>query len=404
MPLPDGFTQIDFRRFHREDLPASLATGRGAMAARAATHLRDLAIRVGADAFTYRPRRDGMEIVAGDHEAETVIELELDAWQGLVHDLEATAGLFYAGRVRCPRGNAVDLMAWETPLRVLYHGREPYDPDAVTLRDLRGAALDPRRVFAVGDDRAAMAHFLRVAGYLFVRGVFAPAEVAALAAEAEALRGEARTGDKLSWWGKSAGGEQVLCRVTRGATKPRLASLRGDHRLLALADLADEPLVHQTGEGDGVAVIYKHPNMTEGLGDLPWHRDCGMGGHAVMCPTAIASVFLTEASPDTGALQFLPGSRHLAFNAHDPRCRGPLPAAWFHARPGDVTLHYGDTVHAAPPPADPGRASYRISAIVGFARPDARHHRGERSYNEALHRRDDGQVDHLIDVASRLGR
>jgi ectoine hydroxylase-related dioxygenase (phytanoyl-CoA dioxygenase family) len=246
-----------------------------------------------------------------------------------------------------------------------------------------------------------MEHFLRVAGYLFVRAVFAADEVAAFRAEAGELRGEARKGDRLSWWGKNAGGDEVLCRVTRGCAKPHLATLRDEPRLLALKDLGEERLVYRRGEGEGVAVIYKQPGMTEGLGDLPWHRDCGMGGHAVMCPTAITSIFLTEASPETGELAFLPGSRHAAFNAHDPACRGALPAAHFHARPGDVTLHYGDTVHAAPPPTAPGRETYRISAIVGFARPDARHHRGEASYNDVLHQRADGQVEHLVNVAKR---
>jgi hypothetical protein len=126
-----------------------------------------------------------------------------------------------------------------------------------------------------------------------------------------------------------------------------------------------------------------------------------MGGHATMCPTAIASVYLTEATPESGELVFLPGSRETAFNAHDPSCRGRLPGAHFRAQPGDVTLHFGDTVHAAPPPA-PGAPSYRVSAIVGYARPGAFHHRGDASYNDALHRRDDGQVDHLVDLARRL--
>jgi ectoine hydroxylase-related dioxygenase (phytanoyl-CoA dioxygenase family) len=108
-----------------------------------------------------------------------------------------------------------------------------------------------------------------------------------------------------------------------------------------------EPLVYRTGEGDGVAVIYEQPGMAEGLGDLPWHRDCGKGGHAVTCPTVIASVFLTETSPESGELAFLPGSRHAAFNAHDPSGSGALPGAHCRLQPGDVPLHYGDTIHAA---------------------------------------------------------
>ena len=247
----------------------------------------------------------------------------------------------------------------------------------------------------LGSDIECYVTIGETAGYLFVRAVFTPDEVVSFLAAAEELGREARPGDKLSWWGKDATGAEVLCRVTRGATQPALAALRTDARLLAINALADEALVPHRGEGDGVAVIYKQPSVAEGLGDLPWHRDCGMGGHAVICPTAVASVFLNEGSPASGELVFLPGTRHVAFNGHDPLCRGALPGAHFHAQPGDVTFHYGDTVHAAPPPTDPDCATYRISAILSFARPDAHHHRGEGSYNDALHQRADGQVGRL---------
>jgi phytanoyl-CoA dioxygenase PhyH len=235
-----------------------------------------------------------------------------------------------------------------------------------------------------------------------VRDVFPPAEVAAFLEEAQQLQSEARHGDKLSWWGKDAAGEQVLCRVTRGVAKPHLASLVNDARLHRLKELADAALVYRKGEGEGVTVIYKRPGMTEGLGDLPWHRDCGMGGHAMMCPILLASVYLTDATPESGELAMLPGSHRAAFNAHDQRPDPTAYAAHFRARPGDVSLHYSDTVHAAPPPTDMQRHGYRISAVLSFARPDARHHRGESSYNDVLHQRADGQIEHLEAVAKRI--
>ena len=67
-----------------------------------------------------------------------------------------------------------------------------------------------------------------------------------------------------------------------------------------------------------------------------------------------------------------------------------------------MSVHYGDTVHAAPPPTVPDRDQYRISAVVGFTRRGARNHRGGGSYNDALHQRDDGQIEHLDAVAKRL--
>ncbi len=399
-----SFPPLDFERYHREELPALLAAGREAPAAKAARSLPALAFRRSeGGAFTYRASADGLEVVAGEASAATVIELDHSAWEGLVHELEAPAGLLYAGRLRCLRGRPMDAMGWEPALRALYSGRPPYDPaEAARLTDRRGDRLDPEATFTLASDREDMAHFLRQAGYLFVRGAFAADEIAAFLAEVEVLRGEARPGDKLSWWGRDAGGRELLCRVTRAASKPRLGALPRDSRLLALRDLADEPLVHKLGEGDGVTVIWKQPGVSEGMGDLPWHRDCGMGGHAAMCPTLVCSVFLTDATPETGELVFLPGSwRRSAVQAVFAGDPSAPVGAQFRARPGDVSLHYGDTLHAAPPPTRADLPTYRVSAVVSFAREGAHHHRGEQSYNAILHRREDGQIDHLARVADR---
>lgn len=404
MPLPPGFAAIDFDEYHRRTLPALIAGGRGALIGPAAARLRSLAFRLDdGRAFTYRPTDGGVAIDDGDAAAATVLAIGLEEWQGLVHELEAPAGLVYGGRVHAVRGEAADVMAWESALRALYAGRPLYRPDALDLRDRDGGALDPERSFTLDDDPAALAHFLRTAGYLFVRDVFRADEIDAFLAEAAELRLEARRGDKLSWWGKSAAGEEILCRVTRAHAKPRLATLMTDPRLRALVALADEPLERVAGEGGGVTVIYKLPEMSGGgLSDLPWHRDCGMGGHAVMCPVLLLSVYLREATRETGELAMLPGSHRTTFNAHDRTIDAAAHAAHFAARPGDVSVHYSDTVHSAPPPTAHDREHYRISAVLSFTRAEARPHRGQRSYNEALHQRADGQIEHLDEVAKRL--
>jgi hypothetical protein len=58
-------------------------------------------------------------------------------------------------------------------------------------------------------------------------------------------------------------------------------------------------------------------------------------------------------------------------------------------------------MHAAPPPLRSDLAQYRISAVTDYGRSDARNHRGEQSYNEILHQRDDGQIEHLAGVVRR---
>ncbi len=398
--IPPAEAPLDFHRYHRDELPALLRAGRGALAARGARPLGSLAFRLPeGDAYTYVPSAGGIEVVAGDAAADTVIELAPELWQNLVRELDAAAGLLYGRRARCLRGNALRWVAWEPALRAMWSGRPVYDPNDVHLLDRRGAPLDPSATFTLASDREDLAHFLRTAGYLFVRGVFEPDEIASFRREAEELAAEARRGDKLSWWGRNAGGEEVLTRVTRAAAKPGLRALPHDPRLAALKDLADEELEHRAPPSaeEGVSVIWKRPRMSEGLGDLPWHRDCGMGGHALMCPILVASVFLTPAAPETGDLRMLPGSWQRGCGPVDARDSRAPRGVSFAAAPGDVSLHYSDTMHAAPPPARDDLETYRISAVTGFARPGARAHRG-RHYNEVLHGREDGQVEHLSKV------
>jgi len=57
----------------------------------------------------------------------------------------------------------------------------------------------------------------------------------------------------------------------------------------------------------------------------------------------------------------------------------PMRAVRLSAEPGDVTIHYGDVMHAAPPPLRTNLGEYRVSAILDFSRPNVRIHRGERS-------------------------
>jgi ectoine hydroxylase-related dioxygenase (phytanoyl-CoA dioxygenase family) len=144
---------------------------------------------------------------------------------------------------------------------------------------------------------------------------------------------------------------------------------------------------------DGITVVFKNPAVAEGLSDLPWHRDCGMGGHASMCPTYVLSLYLYDATAAQGALQFLPGSHRYAFGFADAGQTRFAGAVTVPAKAGDITLHIGDVMHAAPPP-ESETGPFRQSILLAF-HPDFTHHRGERHYNDALLGTEDGQVPHL---------
>ena len=397
----EGFEPVDFHAYHRGELPEKLRAGGSEAAAPGLPGLEGLAFQLPTgDAYTYVPRDGGVAVEAGAAAAATVIEIQLEDWEGLVHDYESAAGLFYRSRARCLRGDAMSFIAWEPALRAMFVGRPIYDP-AAPLSDEAGQEIDPGRVFRPDDDEDEMAAFLVAAGFLVVKGLFSPGEVRGFLAEADELRAEAVTGDTLSWWATTPEGEEICCRVTRAIEKPKLSTLYGEPRLRRLADLADADLLPREGEGSGVTCIYKSPGIEEGLSDLPWHRDCGMGGHALMCPVLVASVFLTPGTPETGSLRFLPGSAGASCAFREATdARGP-EGVGVTAEPGDVSLHFGDVMHAAPPPTGRGLARYRISATTNFGPEDFRPHTGQHSYNDVLHRRADGRIEHLAKVAGR---
>ena len=396
------FAPIDFGDFHRTELPRRLAAGHGALVAQEdLAALGALAFRLpSGDAFTYQPRAGGLAVVPGDEAAQTVIEIAPESWSELVHDLESAPGLLYANRVRCIAGDAMRFVRWEPVLRAMYHGRPIFSPERADLRDAHGAPLDPTRAFSLRDDCAEMAHFLRTAGYLLVKNVFSPDEIDWAIGRALAVEARAQRGDKRSWWGRNASGEEVLCRVTHcEQTSADLREFARDPRIADLAGLSHHDLVLRERWGDGVAVLIKNPGMTEGLSDLPWHRDCGMGGHASMCPVLTFSIYLAPSRPETGELRMLPGSHECSlgfFEATDPRAPRGVGLA---ADPGDVSLHYGDIMHVAPPPT--GGGPFRKCILLSYARADAYNHRGDSSYNDVLLSREDGQVEHLAKVARR---
>jgi ectoine hydroxylase-related dioxygenase (phytanoyl-CoA dioxygenase family) len=410
------FPDVDFSDYHREVLPGRLAAGHLRAAAPGLDGLPSIAIRIAesGESARYVPRAGdapAIGIYPDDAGAELVVRLGVRAWSGLVHDVETPASLVYHGEVEAIRGDLMDFVRWEPVLRAMYTGRPVYDPAAVDLRDRRGAPLDPARGFTLAEierEPEEAAHFLRVVGYLLVKGVFSPDEVEAFRSAAAALREAARPDDRASWWARDAAGAPVLCRVLRGGTQPVLRALKHDPRIARVVALADEKLVakQSADEPDGVTVLWKNPGVREGLSDLPWHRDCGMGGHASMCPTLVASVFLEANTPEAGALRFLPASWRASYRfaeadgAAEAAEAGTEPGLIMPAEPGDFTVHYGDGWHAAPPPtSDTG--PFRCSVLLSFEREGAFNHRGERHYNDVLLGDEQGQVQSMRTRAGR---
>ena len=402
--VPADSPQLEFDCFHEEVLPSRLALGNGALA-------RDLAARLGplgwqlpdGRGVTYVANEKGIAVYPGDRDATTLVGFDHDCWLSLVQDLETGPGLLYSRRGRVLRGDAMVFLAWESAWRAMYHGRPIFDPAdeaALGLRNFDGGALDLERRFTLDSDLGEMAHFMKEAGFVVIRDVFSSDEIGAFWQASEELKDKAREADQKSWWGKRADGERVLTRVLDGSLHEAFKGLEDEPRLSRLVNRVEPQLVPALDGGDFVSVLYKNPDMLEGLSDLPWHRDCGMGGHAIMCPTINVSIFLSEANEATGPLKVLPGSHRGSVPAIDATHEKAPAGRFLDAMPGDVSFHYGDVMHAAPPPT--GAGSLRRSAVVTFKPEDSQPHTGEQHYNDVLlEGSKDGQVAHLQTILER---
>jgi hypothetical protein len=221
--------------------------------------------------------------------------------------------------------------------------------------------------------------------------VFTPDEVAALAAEVEAARAAARPDDGRSWWATQADGTEVCCRVIYlNQQSERVDALGGDDRLARLAALGAPGLAVERDCLDGMSVVIKNPEITAGLSDLPWHRDCGFGGHPVLCPSVAIGIQLDRASAEAGQLHFVAGSHRGSSHPLQPGEEDSAPVVAVDAEPGDVTVHFGDILHKAPPPT--GAGPMRRALYVTFARPETIAFVGPgNGYNDVLFEHD-GQV------------
>lgn len=386
---------VDFRRFHSHDVASWLSDGRGRAGAVQLGAGRSLTIRVtdSGGACTYRSDGRDLTIDIDGADGHVVAEMDQSAFSDFANEMWSVFGLLYANRVRIVGGTFEQFAAWEPALQALWFDRPIYSQATVdSLVDRAGRPLELTQSFTLGDDRDDMAHFLRTAGYLVVRGVFASSEIDELNSLVAGEKATARSGDNRSWWATGADGQEVCCRLTYlGLRDERFARLADDPRLRDLMALTGIDMMACTDRLDGMSVVIKNPEIVSGLSDLPWHRDCGIGGHFVLCPGLNIGVQLDAANADNGQLWFLAGSHRHATQALTMDDIAGLPAVAVDAQPGDVTVHFGHVLHAAPPPRS--STAGRKALYVGWHIAEAFDLIGpEQGYNDVLFMAADGRV------------
>lgn len=364
--IADSFPRYSFSRFHVDQLPALNALN-GALVVDDLKGVPPLGFRIDGTAFTWTATTRGVEVVVGDETAETLVELDEATFSSYLNELLTASGSYRTERATMLRGTVDTWRRWEPATRALVSGRPIYT-EAVwdTLVGLDGEPLDLLRRFPADGDRDEMQHFLATAGYLHIKGVYSPEEIATFRDEVEYARSRTTPGDPFSWWSLNSDGDEVVTRINYlGRYSKVLQELCFEPRLTDFARLANPDFRVCDDRLDGPMVFIKSSNIVKGDGDLGWHVDDGIGGHPVLCPLIQGGIQLDYANPVNGQLMVLAGSHRYANHRHQWGEEGNLPVAKLETEPGDLTLHFGDVMHSTPPPT--GQAAGRRALYYKFS-------------------------------------
>jgi hypothetical protein len=380
-----SFPRHGFADFHRRVLP-DLVARNGRLVADDLKGAPPLAFRnEDGIAFCWRSAPEGVAVTEGAAGADTVVEISTQAFSDHLNELLTAVGATRPGRARVLVGELGGWRRWEPAMRSLLDGRPIYDA-AVTERlvDRHGRKLALNQSFAVDAPLEDLAWYLATMGYLHLKAVFAPDEVAMLRDEVERCRANSLPGDPHSWWSVNKAGEEKVTRINHCDRFSRaILDLAHDPRLERYARLAGRHLRVCDDRLDGPMVFIKHANIVKGNGDLWWHVDDGIGGSPVMNPLLQAGIQLDPANAGNGQLLLMAGSHR--FNKHSIEwgAEGALPVVALETEPGDLTLHFGETMHSTPAPTSPdaGRRVlyYKFAEPKTFAWIPAHCH-----YNDAL--------------------
>ena len=348
-------------------LPDALAR-HGDLAGRGARYreVKPLGILCEGTSFTLLEEAGRLALVPGVARALLHARLDADALSDLLQDYQSTMGLAMTSRVSVEGGSIDDWVAWEMVLRALLDGRKVYETGDVDFVDLDGRALDLSRIFDLEDDRAEMAHFLREAGFLHVRGVFEEDEMEAVGRDIDACIARAKPDDGDSWWAETADGQPLAVRVLEFYAKSEaLRKLVHEDRYQWIGALTgDGHRFRRSAEG-----LVKPLGIVKGLSDLPWHKDCGQGRHSMLCNALTCGISVTGADRVSGALGVVPGSHraNVKVPGRDPVM--DMAPRMLETRTGDVTIHCSDTLHRAHPPTERPRkvvySGFRLPLLPG---------------------------------------
>jgi hypothetical protein len=345
---------LDPARFFSSDLPDALDAAAGRLGpALDFLDLSPLTIDVDGDRWTLDASGGRVTVGPGDSDGRA-LRLDIEQLTDLVHDQVTPMGWLAGGQLRLGGGRLEPLLSWWLVLRAALDDRTPHVPGTVDLRDSSGRPLDLGRSFATDEPLEEMAAFLAEAGFLHITGVFTEDEMAAVSADMDRAVPGYERGDGRSWWAKLGDGTDALVRMQQfDVESAATADLVADHRFQRISTLTGDD--HRWGKraNNRVEALFKPIGVTEGISDVPWHKDCSLGRHSYECCTLTAGISVTGADAASGQLSVVAGShRALVWPAPVLQPGLDLRVVDLPTRTGDVTVHLSCTLHMANPPIE----------------------------------------------------
>ena len=359
---PGEFFAAQFPRF---------AERNGALAARGfdALNAPPLTIESGGESWTITANGSTLTADSGTIEGAMIVTLTLEQFSDWVQNQQSFNGMTVARSLVTRQATERDVSVWDALWLTVLEGWPVVDE--IDFRDRFGEPLDLGRHFTPDDDPADIAHFLREAGYLHLRGWTDPAEMATIADDIDRARPLYSETDGKSWWATLADGTRSCVRLQEflghsPTTVAMLSSDRWDQLRRALA--ADDDLVQAPVEGRCIEALIKPIGVVAGPSDLTFHRDCHLGRHAYGCSSMTIGVSVTGSDPSNGQLRVIAGSHRVAMPVEIAKTDPYLPLIPFSTEPGDLTVHLSCTLHEATPPV----VAERKVMYTGFSmRPPA---------------------------------
>lgn len=311
-----------------------------------------LTVEVDGAAWTITRTGDSVDICSGTVDGALIVTLSPEQFSDWAQNQMSLNG-FVVGRALLFRnGSAADVSVWDSLWIALLEGW-PVADDALTFVDRRGAALDLSTAFTRDDDPADIAHFLREAGFLRLRGWFEPADLVQISADMDRAFPLYAEGDGKSWWATLADGTRRCVRlqefVEHSTATAQLLSSDIWERLRQILGQSDN-LARVPVEGRVIEALVKPIGVIAGPSDMSFHRDCHLGRHAYVCSRLTLGISLTPSSEENGLLQVVAGSHRVAMPTETAKTAPYLPVVGLATEPGDITVHLSCTLHASTPP------------------------------------------------------